>query len=270
MTYLLCCFFFLWADTGTLTLTHTPLEKGFNDMYNLDFAKAHQVFQDWAKLHPDDPEAPVFDAAAYLFAEFDRLRILQSQFFVNDQGYSSLKRQMPSPEIKRQFEAALDQGETLATARLKQSPNDQAALFANVLRLGLHSNYLALIQKNNFAALTEVKQSTFLAEQLVKLYPDNFDAYIAIGIENYLLSLKPAPVRWFLHATGAQTDKQFGIEKLRLTATQGHYLRPYASLLLAVAALRDKNSQEARSHLSDLATRFPHNPLYREELAKIQ
>ena len=269
MTYFFC-FFLLWADTGTQTLTHTPLEQGFNAMYNLEFSAAHQAFQNWERQHPEDPEAPVFDAAAYLFSEFDRLRILQSQFFVNDQGYTSLQRQSPSPEIRQKFEAALGQGANLAAARLKQAPDDEGALFANVLRLGLHSNYLALIQKNNFAALAEVKQSTLLAEQLIQRYPDNYDAYIAIGIENYLLSLKPAPVRWLLHATGAQTDKQFGIEKLRLTATKGHYLKPYAQLLLAVAALRDKNNEEARNYLSGLAARFPDNPLYREELAKIK
>ena len=42
------------------------------------------------------------------------------------------------------------------------------------------------------------------------------DAYI--GVENYLLSLKPAPLRWFLRLDGAQTDKQRGIENLNATA----------------------------------------------------
>jgi hypothetical protein len=76
-------------------------------------------------------------------------------------------------------------------------------------------------------------------------------------------------VRWLLQATGARTDKQTGIEKLRLTAAKGQYLQPYAELLLAVAALRDNNNTEARRSLADLSNRFPHNRLYREELSKI-
>jgi len=133
----------------------------------------------------------------------------------------------------------------------------------------LHADYLALIRKQNVAALGEVKQATQSAEELLKLCPDCYDAYIAGGTENYLLSLKPAPIRWLLHATGAQTDRQVGIEKLKLTATKGVFLKPYAQILLAVAALRQRDLNEARRLLAELATRYPLNPLFRHELQKI-
>jgi hypothetical protein len=91
-----------------------------------------------------------------------------------------------------------------------------------------------------------------------------------LGVENYLLGLNPAPVRWVLRMTGAQTDKQEGLERLRLTADKGHYLAPFARLLLAVAALRDKDRQTARTLLAGLAKEFPGNQLYVTELARIQ
>jgi hypothetical protein len=99
--------------------------------------------------------------------------------------------------------------------------------------------------------------------------PTCYDAYIAVGVENYLLSLKPAPVRWLLHLAGAQTDKETGLEKLRITAAKGHYLMPYARMLLAVAALRDHDSQQAKTLLEGLSREFPHNRLYASELAKL-
>jgi hypothetical protein len=108
-----------------------------------------------------------------------------------------------------------------------------------------------------------------LAEKLLSQDPSYYDAYLAIGVENYLLSVNPAPVRWFLRLTGARTDKAEGLAKLRLTAQRGHYLAPYARLLLAVAALRDHDRGQARSLLSGLADEFPRNPLYRRELARI-
>jgi hypothetical protein len=55
-----------------------------------------------------------------------------------------------------------------------------------------------------------------------------------------------------------------------VTAAKGHYLAPYARLLLAVAALRDHDRLQARALLSSLAEEFPRNPLYRKELARIQ
>jgi hypothetical protein len=93
---------------------------------------------------------------------------------------------------------------------------------------------------------------------------------LAIGVENYLLSLKPAPVRWLLRLGGAQTDKDVGIVNLRLTAAKGRYLKPYAQLLLAVADLRDNNRAQARRTLTFLASAYPENRLYREELDKLQ
>jgi hypothetical protein len=143
-------------------------------------------------------------------------------------------------------------------------------MFAKILTLGLRSDYLALIERRNLDSLKVVKNGRSMAERLLSIQPSYYDAYLAIGVENYLLSLKAAPLRWFLQMNGAQTDKDRGIQDLRLTAEKGHYLRPYARLLLAVAALRDKNRAQAREILSDLTREFPHNRLYVEELARLQ
>lgn len=249
--------------------TTTLIDQGYRDMYNLDFTDAHRCFAQWEKAHPDDPLAPASDAAAYLFHEFDRLRILQSEFFVDDNKFLH-KKLTPDPAIKQAFDNALEKSRQLAERRLKQCPNDEPALFANVLRLGLQADYLALIQKSYLDSLGAVKEGRAIAQRLLALDPNVYDAYLAIGVENYLLSLKSAPVRWILRLRGAETDRATGLSKLRLTAGKGRYLQPYAELLLAVAALRDKNKERSGDLLSDLATRFPKNHLYRDELNKLR
>ncbi|HVB81763.1 MAG TPA: hypothetical protein VNE82_17675 [Candidatus Binataceae bacterium] len=93
---------------------------------------------------------------------------------------------------------------------------------------------------------------------------------LAIGVENYILSLNPAPVRWLLDIYGAETDQRTGIQKLTLTAAHGHYLEPYARVLLAVAALRERDPAQARHLLRDLVREVPRNQLYAKELALIQ
>lgn len=97
-----------------------------------------------------------------------------------------------------------------------------------------------------------------------------YDAYLALGVENYLLSQEAMPMRWVLRVTGAETDKDTGLKDLRVTAERGRYLLPYARLLLAVAALRDHDRAQARTILSGLAQEFPENHLYAKELAKLQ
>ncbi len=261
----------LGAKAASAPNEATLLELGYRAMYNLDFAGAHHNFGEWEKIHPNDPLGPVSDAAAYLFSEFDRLHVLQSEFLTKDKSFSQRQQSLsPDPVAKREFESALSAGQRVANRVLARSPEDENALLASVLGMGLHADYLALIEKRDLAALSEMKQSRTLAEHLLTHYPHCYDAYLAVGVENYLLSLKPAPVRWVLHLGGAQTDKQTGIERLRITAEKGHYLLPYARLLLAVAALRDNDLTTARRLLTWLSTEFPKNQLYREELQKLK
>ncbi len=250
--------------------TGTPLEEGYRAMYNLQFDLAHRLFVQWEQAHPDDPMGPVSDAAAYLFSELDRLHILESEFFTDDENFITKKKLYPDPAVKNKFARALTKSQQLADRTLQRAPDDKDARFATIMRLGLHADYLALIEKRNFAALNEMKTGRIMAEKLIAQDPRYCDAYLAVGVENYMLSLKAAPVRWMLRLRGAETEKARGIQNLRLTAEKGHYLIPYARLLLAVAALRDHDRTRARELLSGLVKEFPYNRLYAQELARMQ
>jgi hypothetical protein len=269
MTVLLCAASLLLAAQNTAPAP-SPLDTGFNQMYNLQFDAAHRTFAEYEQTHPDDPMGPVSDAAAYLFAEFDRLHVLESELFVDDDKYENRDKLQPNPQVKVEFDNALARGTRVADAALAKQPRNPNALLAKVLVLGLTADYLALIEKKDLKALSVTKEGRTRAEELLAIDPTCYDAYIAVGIENYLLSLKPAPVRWFLRVTGAQTDKQVGLEKIRLVAEKGHLLKPYARMLLAVAALRDKDNAKAQQLLRELSAQYPNNRLYASELAKLK
>lgn len=243
---------------------------GFTQMYNLEFDQAHQTFRNYEQEHPADPLGPASNAAAYLFAEFDRLNILHSEFFVQDSLFTRRPKLTPDPNVRQAFDAELAKAEQLADNILSRSPEQTAALFAKTVALGLHADYVALIERRDLDALKIVKTSRALAEKLLSIDPSYYDAYLAVGVENYLLSIKPAPVRWFLEMGGAETDRDRGIQDLTLTAQKGHYLSPYARLLLAVAALRGKDRPKAAELLTRLAQEFPHNRLYAQELARLK
>ena len=255
------------ADQPAVDLT---LDSGYRQMYNLEFARAHDTFANWKRLHPEDPLGPTSDAAAYLFAELDRLGVLQSELFVSDSAFLKHQNGTADPQAKRGFEAALAASDVLAKSALSRNPHDKNALFAQVLNFGLRGDYLALIEHRYLAALSYLKEGSALADKLLAIDPSYYDAYLAVGAENYILSLNSAPVRWLLRLYGAQTDRSLGIQKLQLTADKGRYLAPYARLLLAVAALRDKNRTRARELLTGLVQEFPNNRLYARELARLE
>lgn len=247
----------------------SSLESGYSQMYNLDFSGAHRTFETWETDHPQDPLGHVSNAAAYLFAEFERLHVLESELFTDNERFENRQKLTADPQVAAAFESELHRADQVADQNLAHSPNDTAALFAKVMVSGLRSDYIAMVQKRNLAALSSIKNARELAEKLLARDPSYYDAYLAVGIENYLLGINPAPVRWLLRMGGAQTDKDDGLAKLRLTATKGHYLAPYARLLLAVAALRDHDRNQARTLLSGLVEEFPQNRLYRRELNRI-
>jgi hypothetical protein len=247
-----------------------PLDLGYRQMYNLEFADAHKTFQTYAKAHPEDPFGPTSDGAAYLFDEFERLGVLQTELFVDNEKFTGRDKPSPNPALRAEFNGAMARSQKLADAILQRSPNDRNALFATVLNLGLESDYLAMVEKRNLPSLAYSKRAGQEAEKLLAVDPTCYDAYLAIGVENYILGLKPAPVRWLLRVYGAETDKEVGIRKLQLTAAKGHYLLPFARLLLAVAALRDKNRDHAKELLQNLTQEFPNNQLYKRELARLQ
>jgi hypothetical protein len=258
------------SPLGSVLLTSEPLDIGYRQMYDLQFQDAHRTFQAYEQTHPDDAMGPTSRAAAYLFAEFERLGVLQTELFVNDDLFAGRKKPEPDPEIRAAFMQSLERSGRRAAAVLARAPRDRNALLARVLNQGLEADYLALVEKRNMAAVSRAKKAGQLAEDLLRVAPDCYDAYLAIGVENYLLSLKPAPVRWFLRLYGAQTNREAGLRNLELTAERGRYLLPYARLMLAVAALRDNDRGRAKDLLADLAREFPNNTLYRQELAKLR
>ena len=77
-------------------------------MYNLDFDGAHKTFGQWEREHPADPLGPVSNAAAYLFAEFDRLNILHSEFFVDNGMFHRRPKVTPDPAVHQAFDQELE------------------------------------------------------------------------------------------------------------------------------------------------------------------
>src|SRR5215831_1378554 len=80
------------------------IDKGFHQMYNLDFPGAHKTFEAWEKAHPDDPLGAASNAAAYLFAEFDRLHILEFDVFTDSRRIEDTEKKIADPANKTAFE----------------------------------------------------------------------------------------------------------------------------------------------------------------------
>jgi hypothetical protein len=245
------------------------LDQGFSLLYNLEFTPAHELFGSWQRQHPDDPMGPACDAAGYLFSEFNRLGVLAAQFYADDKTFAARKELTPDSGVRDRFYAALDQADKLAHARLEKFPKDRDALFALTISSGLKADYAGLIEKRNLASLRYTKEATAWSQQLMTVDPDCYDAHLATGVSQYIIGSMAAPVRWLVRLGGISGDKQKGIVDLQLTAERGRYLAPFARILLAIAYVRDKDKSRARQLLVSLRDQFPQNPLFEQEIARL-
>ena len=246
------------------------LDQSYTNMYNLRFNEALRLTESAKRLASDDPVPWMTEACAILFREFDRMHILRSELFGSDDNkFIDGPAIAWDPQSRKDFESALSGAEKLAEARLKISKDDQRALFALSLANGLHADNAALIEKKKFPALSYTKAANGYAERLLAKYPDYYDAYTATGMGKYIIGGKAAPVRWMLRLGGFKGDQEQGIRELTLVADHGRYLKPFAEILLAFDDLRHKNITEARKKLEWLHSHFPNNPLFVQEMAKL-
>ena len=251
------------------TIPPASLQRGYNQAYNLNFEAAQREFAGWQREHPQDPVGPASEAAGLLFAELDRLGILESQFFIKDSAFAARPKVNPDPAVKSRFEAALARAEAGARQALAKDAKNHDALFTMSLVYGLRADYAALIEKRNVGAISYTRQASDWAEKLLKAAPDYYDGYLASGISKYIIGSMAAPVRWLLRIGGYSGDKRAGIQELEIAAQKGRYLGPFARLLLAVAYLRQNDRSRARDLLAGLESDFPQNPLFPRELARL-
>jgi hypothetical protein len=268
----LLLFFFLLNPVAypfATPLRGTPLGDAYFAMYNLDFDTAHQLIQQWMAAHPEDPLGPASDAGAYIFTEFDHLDVLDIELFADDTRFTSRKRPAVDPVLRKGFYDRADQADRLADAALKTNPKDANAFYVKALTSGMRADWASLIDRHELGAYRYSELASSYAKQALAINPSLYDANLAVGIENYMLSLKAAPIRWILGMTGAGTSKSEGVRLLKLTAEQGHYLAPFARLMLAVGELRDGRVQQGKAILLDLSREFPQNTQYQRQIARL-
>ncbi|HSK43626.1 MAG TPA: hypothetical protein VLA83_07040 [Candidatus Binatia bacterium] len=250
---------------------HVPeLEAGFHLLYELKPVEARAQFETWQKAHPDDPLGSASDAASYLFEECYRQGILTSDFFLDNKRFLGDVPLKPDPELRAAFFAADKQAQNLAELRLKKYPDDTNALFAITLGLGMEADYAALIDKKQMDSLKMIRDADKYAKRLLAIAPEGADAYLTLGTANYIIGSLPGIKKFFLGFAGIHGDKKEGIKQLELAAASGHYLRPFAKIMLALAALREKKPEVAHIQLQELVDEFPENPLFASELAKVK
>src|SRR5271168_1758520 len=257
------CFAAVPADTASPAFTSVPeLQEGFHLLYAQKFPEARERFDKWETAHPTEPFGEVAVAASYLFEELFRQGVLSSDFFLNEKRFLNGIDGKPDPERMKNFQEALDKARELARQRLEKNPKDPEALFAQTMASGMESNADMILKKQHLDSLKRLKEANEYAKLLLTAQPKADDAYVALGSANYIIGSLSGGTRFMLWFGGIHGDKKLGMQQMRNAANNGIYLGPFAKILLALSARREKQNELAQKLFRELSQEFPESSQY--------
>ena len=104
---------------------------------------------------------------------------------------------------------------------------------------------------------------------MVKLDPNYADAYLSIGLYNYVVGTLPWLIRWGLKLVKVSGNRQRGLAEIRKALENGKYAGDDARVVLIAIDQREEEYDEALKLLDELALKYPRNYLYSLERAAV-
>jgi hypothetical protein len=245
------------------------LDMAMNRMYNCDFKGAQAIFSEEIRKHPEDPLLYAFQASALLFSEFDRMKILELDFFVDDDSVTDRKRLKPDPSIRANIFQATGHARKIASMFLAEDSQDSNALFALFVASGVETDYSVLVEKKYLRSYSLSKETQNDSRKLLARNPPVYDAYLSSGILEYVVGNLNFFFKLFIHIDQIKGNKKLSVEHLKRVIDYGRYYSPYAKILLSVIYLRDKKPELALALLKEFERDFPENSLIHKEVCRI-
>jgi tetratricopeptide (TPR) repeat protein len=247
----------------------TALDRAFNRIYNFDFPGAYAILDAEQRAHPDNPLVYSVRSAAYLFFEFDRMKILEMDFFADDDKVTDKKRVKPDPVARAELFKMTDEARKRAQAQLATNPQNREAMFAMLMSTAVETNYVGIVEKRYFRTYSLSKEAQQYARKLIAMNPPVCDAYMTLGSVEYVVSNLNFFFRLFVRFDQIEGSKQKAIENLNKVISCGRFYPPFAKILLSVIYLRENQQQQALKLLQEMERDYPKNPLFKNEVKRV-
>ncbi|MGH9971125.1 MAG: hypothetical protein ACREBG_25485 [Pyrinomonadaceae bacterium] len=244
----------------------TLRRSGLEALYNLDYEKARKDFGEIVRLYPDNPTGPQLLAARVWIKTLYESRRLQSSLYSSESFYSKGDDQV-DPKIVAEFRSLTREAKRFAEARLKKNPRDVEALDSLAAAAGLKASFEEAVERRHFAALRDGSEAVDRHRDVLKLDPQFVDAYLTIGLYDYVVGSLPLPVRLLAGIAGARGSKKRGLAAIERVAKEGRWSRDDAKSLLILLYTREKRFADVLTLARELSAKYPRNYLFRLEAA---
>ena len=246
-----------------------PVAIASDYLGDLEYEQAIQQLQRWLKTHPEDLRALNCLGTALLYQEMFHRGLLESRVYGNGGDVFKASKVPLTPEFERQLLPILEKAQTLAETRAKADPKDKESLYWAGVTHGTRATLDFVLRKEYVAALHESTEALDLHRRVLELDPQYVDAYLIVGMNNYVLGSLPWYIKVVAALTGRRGDRDEGIRQVKRVTDEGTYARGDARLMLAVLYQREKMYRSALQLYEKMARDHPRNYLLLLEMASL-
>lgn len=243
-------------------------DTGFEHFYSLEYDEAIATFQKLRDAEPDNPAWRNDLAAAYFYRQLLIAGVMQGDLFAGSNRFFSKKIQ-PDSTFEKNFREANQAAIALCEQRLKQNGKNQEALYDCGVAYADRAAYQGLVEHAKLETLASASKAAEYHVRLARLNPYRYDAYLVPGLYEYVLGSLPGSLKFLLFFAGFTGDKERGLHAVESTAQSGTRSKQDAKILLAVMYRREKQYDDARRTLAELAQAYPRNYVFPLEIASI-
>ena len=223
--------------------------KGYALVLDTQFEEADKIFDEIIKLEPDNALGYFLKALSYEF-----------ELTIGNSG-----KELEKKYITMSLEAA-----DIAKKMLKKNKGNTDARFYLACVYGDLGLYYGATGRF-LRAWWYGRKAEPNMKKVIEKDPEYYDAYLGVGLYEYLLYVLPKRVKILSFLIGDNDgDREKGIEHITLASQKGSYTRDRAKFFLAdwVYFSFEDNDEEALALFKELAAKYPNNLFFKMRIAK--
>ncbi|HKQ79870.1 MAG TPA: tetratricopeptide repeat protein [Blastocatellia bacterium] len=271
------------AENTTATATAAALpqdvvelrREGTEALYNMDYAAARTKFEEIKKRIPQHPAGDLYVATVIWLEHLNKSRRLQTSLYKNESSfYAGADKAKEESEgdvvetgVDRAFRDRMAQAKTKALAMVARDKNDADAQYFLGAYYGVMAGYEASTARKFYSAMRNGSRSVDAHEKTLKLNPNYFDAYLSVGMYDYIVGSLPFMYKAFAAIAGVRGNKQRGIARLKGVVEKETATADDARVMLLAIYQNEKRYEDALALLDQLSAKYPRSYLIKLERA---
>ncbi|MBZ5616930.1 MAG: tetratricopeptide repeat protein [Acidobacteriia bacterium] len=246
-----------------------PVAIATDHLRNLEYEEAIQQLQSWLETHPKDLRAHNYLGISVLYQQMFHRGVLESRVYGHGGDVFKASKAALAVEFQEQLLSILEKAQSLADQRARSDPKDKEAVYWAGVTHATRATYHFTLRKEYMPSLHESTDALKLHRTLLELDPNYVDAYLVVGMNNYIVGSLPWYIKVLASLTGHHGDRAEGIRQVKRVTEEGNYAREDARLMLAVLYQREKMYREALHVYEEMARAYPRNYLLPCEIAAL-